>query len=128
VRVESDNTLVSCGESFSTPNRDQTVVRHVEAMGQYLAGRSPFNIKQFCHVIYQDHIGVRGGLEHALWDIVGKAVGQPVYNLLGGACQSKMRVSPTAGLTATRPPGVAAECARQMMARGITALKWDPVP
>jgi galactonate dehydratase len=67
------------------------------------------------------------GIEHALWDIVGKAAGQPVYNLLGGACRRKLRVYAN-GWGGGDSPQVLAERAAAVVARGFTALKFDPFP
>ena len=67
------------------------------------------------------------GLEQALWDIVGKATGQPVYNLLGGAFRTKVRVYAN-GWAGDREPDAVAEAARGVVARGFTALKFDPFP
>src|SRR5262249_33825537 len=63
------------------------------------------------------------GLELALWDIVGKALGQPVYNLLGGPCRTRIRVygQPSG-------EGSLAECAARTAERGYDALKFDPFP
>ena len=67
------------------------------------------------------------GLEQALWDIAGKATGQPVYNLLGGAFRTKLRVYAN-GWAGDREPDTVAESARAVVARGFTALKFDPFP
>src|SRR3981081_3906466 len=77
------------------------MLAHLEEMGRYLVGCSPFAIKHFTSVMYLDYAMRRGAmdfwcaqsaLEQALWDIVGKACGQPVYNLLGGPCRDRIRV------------------------------------
>ncbi len=94
VKVETDDGLHGWGECYTSTDRDRVIEWHVQEMARYLVGRSPFNIKHFCNVMFQDFANQRGGMdfysaisgvEQALWDIVGKAAGQPVYNLLGGA-------------------------------------------
>ena len=136
-KVETDDGLYGWGEGFARPDREQAIAGHINAMSRYLVGRSPFTIKHFCQVMYLDYAGKRRGydfttalsaLEQALWDIVGKTLGQPVYNLLGGACRSKIRVYANGWANGDDSPDVAARRAREMVDRGFTALKWDPFP
>ncbi|MCB0112176.1 MAG: mandelate racemase/muconate lactonizing enzyme family protein, partial [Caldilineaceae bacterium] len=67
------------------------------------------------------------GIEHALWDIAGKAAGQPVYNLLGGKYRDKIRVYAN-GWGGGGTPEQAATQAKAVVAKGFTALKFDPFP
>jgi galactonate dehydratase len=136
-KVETDDGLYGWGEGFARPDREQAIAGHINAMSRYLVGRSPFTIKHFCQVMYLDYAGKRRGydfttalsaLEQALWDVVGKTLGQPVYNLLGGACRSKIRVYANGWANGDDAPDVAARRAREMVDRGFTALKWDPFP
>ncbi len=63
----------------------------------------------------------------ACWDIVGKAVGQPIYNLLGGRFHDKLRAyayMPTEGIWEN--PEKAGEVASKLVEEGNTACKWDP--
>ena len=101
VKVETDNGLYGWGEAYTQLDRDRAVEVHIQQLGRYLVGRSPFDIKHFTFMAYTDFAGKRGamdlycaisGIEQALWDIIGKAAGLPVYNLLGGACRDKIRV------------------------------------
>jgi galactonate dehydratase len=66
-------------------------------------------------------------LEHALWDIAGKAAGQPVYNLLGGACRDKIRVYAN-GWGGGGTLDQLAENAAKVVRMGFSALKFDPFP
>jgi galactonate dehydratase len=136
-KVETDDGLYGWGEGFARPDREQAIAGHSNAMSRYLVGRSPFTIKHFCQVMYVDYAGKRRGydfttalsaLEQALWDVVGKTLGQPVYNLLGGACRSKIRVYANGWANGDDAPDVAARRAPEMVDRGFTALKWDPFP
>src|SRR5918995_844088 len=101
VKVETDSGLHGWGECYTQADRDRAIAEHVLQLGRYLVRRDPHRIKQFTFSVYHDFAGKRGamdlycavsGIEQALWDIVGKALGTPVYNLLGGACRDRIRV------------------------------------
>ena len=136
IKVETDEGLYGWGEAYTQADRDQTIEIHVQQLARYLIGRSPFNIKQFTFAAYNDYANKRGsmelycaisGIEHALWDIVGKAANQPVYNLLGGACRSKIRVYAN-GWSGAKTLDELAQRAQAVVERGFTALKFDPFP
>ena len=137
VRVETDDGTYGWGEAYTQTDRDSAITAHVERLGHYLIGRSPFNIKHFSLVAYEDFAAKRGAMdfwsalsaiEQALWDIVGKSLGVPVYDLLGGACRDKIRVYANGWSDDTETPDEYADAARQMVDRGFTALKFDPFP
>ena len=82
-------------------------------------------------------MGVLSGIEMALWDIVGKAVGKPVYELLGGKVHERLRSytylypdEPGSDVYSDSPvysnPDAAAERALKYVAQGFTAVKFDP--
>jgi galactonate dehydratase len=136
VKVETDEGLYGWGEAYTQLDRDQAIEIYIQQLGRYLVGRSPFDIKHFTYMAYTDFAGKRGamdlycaisGIEQALWDIVGKAAGQPVYNLLGGACRDKIRVYAN-GWGGGGDLNQLAERAAAVVARGFTALKFDPFP
>lgn len=136
VKVETDSGLHGWGECYTQLDRDRAIEAHVHELARYLAGRSPFDIKHFTYVAYTDFGARRGsmdlysaisGIEQALWDIAGKAAGQPVYNLLGGAFRTRLRVYANGWATAGEPDGVATQ-AQAVVRRGFTALKFDPFP
>src|SRR5262245_62768637 len=68
------------------------------------------------------------GIEQALWDIAGKRFCVPVYNLLGGPCRDKIRVYANGWYHGAKTPEAYAAKAQQVVARGFTALKFDPFP
>jgi galactonate dehydratase len=68
------------------------------------------------------------GIEQALWDIAGKATQQPVYNLLGGPCRSRVRVYANGWSYRMQLPQDYARAAEAVVKRGFTALKFDPLP
>jgi galactonate dehydratase len=136
VKIETDEGLHGWGEAYTQADRDQAIEVHIRQLGRYLVGRNPFDIKHFTYMAYTDFAGKRGamelycaisGIEQALWDIVGKATGQPVYNLLGGACRDKVRVYAN-GWGGGGSIEQLVERALAVVERGFTALKFDPFP
>ena len=65
-------------------------------------------------------------LELACWDIMGKALGQPVYRLLGGAVRDKVKAYANGWYRVERTPDAFHAAAQEVVARGYTALKFDP--
>ena len=136
VKIETDEGIYGWGECYTQLDRDKTIEIHVQQLARYLKGRDPFDIKHFTFMAYNDFGGKRGsmelycaisGLEQAMWDICGKAAGQPVYNLLGGKCRSKIRVYAN-GWGGGGTHQEAAKRAKEIVDRGFTALKFDPFP
>ena len=136
VKVETDAGIHGWGEAYTQADRDRAIEVHVHQMARYLVGRDPFAIKHFTTVMYRDWATKRGamdfycalsGMEQALWDIVGKATGQPVYNLLGGPCRDKIRVYAN-GWGGGGTVEALAEAAKRVIDQGFTALKFDPFP
>src|SRR3981081_3000187 len=135
VKIETDEGLVGWGEAYTQADRDRAMLAHIEEMGRHLIGRSPFAIKHFCSVMLLDYALRRpamdfwsalSALEHGLWDIVGKACGQPVYNLLGGPCRDRIRVYANGWSEGAKSPDELARAAAKVVGRGFTALKFDP--
>ena len=134
VKVDTDEGIHGWGEAYTQADRDKSIESHVHQLARYLEGRSPFDIKHFSHWAYHDFAGKRGSMElycaisaidHALWDICGKAAGQPVYNLLGGKCRERIRVYAN-GWGGGSTPDQIAEDAAKVVALGFTGLKFDP--
>ena len=110
---------------------------------RYLEGQNPFQIEQFCRRAHGSGFshrpdpslqGVVSGLEIACWDIIGKALDRPIYDLLGGQVHDKLRtytyLYPRAGQDAKRfynDPVASAEAALSYVKQGFTAVKFDPV-
>ncbi|MDH5534601.1 MAG: mandelate racemase/muconate lactonizing enzyme family protein [Betaproteobacteria bacterium] len=136
VKVETDEGIHGWGEAYSQYDRDRAVVAQLEALGPYVVGRSPFDIKHFTQFAFDDYAARRGsvelfcavsGIEQALWDIVGKACKQPVYNLLGGRCRDKIRVYANGWSYGMKEPADYARAAEKVVAQGWSALKMDPL-
>jgi len=137
VKVETDSGIHGWGEAYSQYDRDTAVRAQLEALGKYALGRDPFNIKHFTQIAFDDYAARRGslelfcaisGIEQALWDIVGKACGQPVYNLLGGRCRDKIRIYANGWSYQLKEPADYARAAEQVIRQGFNALKLDPLP
>ena len=136
-KVDTDAGISGWGECYTQADRDQSIVAHVQQLGRYLVGRNPLHIKHFTHMAYNDFAGKRGamdfysalsGIEQALWDIAGKHLDTPVYNLLGGPCREKIRVYANGWYEGAKTPDILAKKAAETVARGFTALKFDPFP
>jgi len=137
VKVTTDEGITGWGEAYTQSDRDTAQEAHIKQMSRYLIGRSPFNIKHFTKVMYDDFAARRGamdfwcavsGLEHAMWDIVGKKTGQPVYNLLGGAVRDKIKVYANGWSGSSGTPDDFAKKAMANVNLGFTAMKFDPFP
>ena len=137
VKVETDAGIHGWGEAYSQYDRDRAVMAQLEELGKYALGRDPFNIKHFTQIAFDDYAARRGslelfcaisGIEQAMWDIAGKACGQPVYNLLGGRCRDRIRVYANGWSYQLKEPADYARAAEKVVGQGFTALKFDPLP
>ena len=129
VKVETDEGITGWGESTCGP---LTVANMVDEMGATLIGKDPGRIEEHWQQLYHLYHNVRGGviqmaaisgIEIALWDIKGKALGVPVYELLGGPMRDRIW---TYGRFDGDTPEAAVEHALREVATGLTALKGDP--
>jgi len=113
-----------------------------DVFARRFAGRDPFQIEAIWRETYGSGftlrpdvsvMGVLSGLEMACWDIIGKAVEQPVYNLLGGMVHERLRSYsylyplPGEGDDFYHDPVRSAERAAEYVAQGFTGLKFDPL-
>ena len=141
VKLETDEGIHGWGECYTQSDRDVQIKAHVDALTRYLLGRDPVNVKHFLQIAYDDFASRRGGmdlfcaisgLEQAMWDIQGKALGVPVYRLIGGACRGRIRVYANGWSQpyrhGTGNAEALAEAAMEMVGLGFTAIKFDPVP
>jgi galactonate dehydratase len=135
VKVETDEGIAGWGESFTLKDRERSIVQHISELVPYLIGRDPNQIKHFTHMIYDKFAERRGGpdlycamsgIEQALWDILGKRLHSPVYDLLGGPCHEKIRVYANGWSRGAKTPQEFAERALEVVERGFTAIKFYP--
>jgi galactonate dehydratase len=136
-KIETDEGIEGWGEAYTHPTREAGIAQHIAALGGYLVGWEPFHIRHFLRVAYEDLASKRGSmdffcavsaLEMALWDIVGKRLGAPIYNLLGGPCRGRIRVYANGWWDEVEDPDDLARRAREVVSQGFTALKFDPFP
>jgi galactonate dehydratase len=137
VKVETDEGLTGWGEAYTQYDRDRAVVAHIEELSRYLIGRNPFHIRHLRRIAFDDFAQRRGslefyssfsGIEMALWDIVGKAANQPIYNLLGGPCRDKVRVYANGWSYKIQDLDGYVRAAQKVVSQGYTAVKFDPLP
>lgn len=133
VRLTTDTGLTGVGEaSLEWQERAVQVLLHDWAEPRVL-GRHPFDIEQIAGGLVRDQyqggstvMTAISGVEIALWDIVGKACGQPLYKLLGGRCHDRLPAYANGWYGGANTPEEYAEKARAAVARGYRALKFDP--
>lgn len=138
VKLQTDVGITGWGEAYTQADRDIQVEAHILQLARYLEGRDPFHIRHFIHVAHEDFTTKRSamdfhcamsGIEIAMWDIVGKALEQPVYNLLGGPVRPRIRLYANGWSGSSKSPDdVAQAAAKVVKERGFAALKFDPFP
>ncbi len=136
VRIHTDTGLIGLGETYPHPEAEKAVVER--SLAPVLLGRDPLQIDRlwadmFQAVSYSGWAGAEmraiSAVDLALWDLAGKAVGRPVYQLLGGASREFIRIYNTCYDHVdflTEP----ARLARELAASGIRAMKiwpFDPI-
>ncbi len=127
LKVHTDEGVVGLGEPV-VEGRAQTVAAAVHEIGRYLIGQDPRRIEHHWQAIYRGQFYRGGpvltsalsGIEQALWDITGKWLGVPVYQLLGGAVRDRIRMY---GWLGGETYGDYIESAKVSTGQGFTALK-----
>lgn len=151
IKLTTDNGLVGYGEVYQIPFHPLTVARMIEDLAEtYAVGEDPFQIERLWRHVYYgegyeskiahqhpDHavLGILSAVEMACWDILGKALEQPIYNFLGGQYHERIRSysylypapdDKARGYLHTDPERAAAGAAA-MVDEGFTAVKFDPL-
>ena len=133
VKVSTDEGLHGWGEA-TLEYREPALAEAIRGMERRLLGRDPHEIEAIWHECYRDTY-FRGGplgmsalsaVEMALWDIKGKALGVPVYQLLGGKVRDRVPCYANGWFSPAKTPEQFAEKAKAAVARGFSGLKWDP--
>lgn len=133
VKVYTDEGLSGVGEA-TLEYKEQALIGAVEHIREYLTGKNPLNIADHWFHIYRDAYW-RGGavlmsalsaVETALWDILGKHLGVPVWQLLGGKVNTEVPIYVNGWFAGAKTPAEFAEKAKAAVARGVSGIKWDP--
>jgi galactonate dehydratase len=133
LRLRTDSGLTGIGEaSLEWQEKTVQTLIHEWVEGRVL-GRDPFEIEAVIGGLIRDQyqggatvFTAISGVEIALWDILGKACRQPVYNLLGGRCHRRLPAYANGWYGGAHAPADFAERARATVARGYGSLKFDP--
>lgn len=133
VKVYTNEGIDGVGEA-TLEYKEKSLIGAVEHIKEYLVGKNPLDIEKHWHDIYRDAYW-RGGavlmsalsaVEMALWDILGKSLNVPVYQLLGGRVNDKVRIYVNGWFAGAKEPEEFGEKAKIAAERGVTAMKWDP--
>jgi galactonate dehydratase len=133
VRVNTDEGIHGTGEG-TLNGFSATVEAAIHELREAYIGLDPAHVElllqRMVRDVYSDggqiHMAAVAAIEVACWDIVGKAAGKPVHELLGGRVRDRIRVYANGWYQAERTEEAFAERARDVVARGYTALKFDP--
>lgn len=129
LKIDTDEGIFGWGEPV-LEGRAHTVAAAVEELSDYLIGKDPRHIEDHWTVMYRGgfyrgggvHMSAIAGIDQALWDIKGKALGVPVSELLGGSVRDRIRVYSWIG---GDRPSEAAAAAKAAVERGFTAVKMN---
>ena len=135
VEVHTDEGVIGVGEA-SQSRLDAGVVAAIEEMKPYYLGQDPVGLvrpqtKQWLENPFAGRVryAAASGIEMALWDLAGKALGQPVHALLGGAVRERITLyGNLSQATPSRSPEDLAETAARAVADGFEAVKIYPFP
>ena len=138
IKVKTDEGITGIGEAYHGAGVHQIAVD--ERLTRPLIGQDPRNVDK----LFRDMMGAMSasgfyqgavmsaisGIESALWDITGQAAGVPIWQLLGGKFRDKIRIYNDCHAGETETPEAYAAKAREVEARGFTAIKFDidPLP
>ncbi len=151
VRITTDDGINGIGECYGIPVSGDIACQMVEdTFHRFVAGTDPHHVETLFRRVYSagftqrpdiSMMGVFSGIEMAVWDILGKAHEQPVYNLIGGRFHERLRTytylypsnlkrdgwTGEAAPDVYHEPDAAAQRALEYVEMGYTAIKQDPV-
>lgn len=133
VKVHTDAGLHGVGEA-TIEYRERTVAEALRELERTFVGRDPHQIEALWHEAYRStyfrggpiYMSALSGVEMALWDIKGKALGVPVYQLLGGKIRDSVPCYANGWFAPAKKPAEFAAKAKEAVAAGFAGLKWDP--
>ncbi len=134
VIVETDEGLRGLGEVRMVNHTESLLGYLQEASKYHILGSDPFKIEDLVQRMFRRDfaraseimMSAIAVIEMACWDIVGQALGVPIYQLLGGAVRERIPAYANGWYTVERTPEEFAAAAQRVTARGYHALKVDP--
>ncbi|HEY1596983.1 MAG TPA: mandelate racemase/muconate lactonizing enzyme family protein [Thermoleophilaceae bacterium] len=134
VELQTDEGLTGVGETRMINHTEALLGYLSEAKSTHVIGHDPFAIEALVQRMTRFDYGRSGEiamsalavLEMACWDIIGKALDQPVYALLGGRVRDRVKAYANGWYTVDRTPEEFHAAARAVVERGYRALKFDP--
>jgi 2-dehydro-3-deoxyphosphogalactonate aldolase len=143
LKLTADSGAEGFGEAYSVPFHPHVAEKMIaDVCERHVIGFDPFKIERLWRIIFSSGYSQRPDLsimaiisavEMACWDIIGKELDKPVYELLGGQIHEKLRSytylypKETDESDVYRDPELAAERAAEYVQQGFTAVKFDPV-
>jgi galactonate dehydratase len=132
--VRTDEGLEGVGEVRMVNHTEALLGYLKEAVPTHVIGSDPFAIESLVQRMWHTDFARAGEIamsaialiETACWDIVGKALGQPVHRLLGGPVRDRIKAYANGWYTVERTPAEFHAAARRVVERGYRALKLDP--
>ncbi len=132
LKMFTDEGITGYGEPMNYEHW-RVVAQAVDDMATYLVGKDPLQIEAHWQTMYRSSysrsmpvlVGAVSGIEMAMWDVFGKKVGMPVWQLLGGKVRDRIRVY--TGIGGTTPEECAAN-AKKAVAQGFKAVKMGATP
>jgi galactonate dehydratase len=133
LRLTTDTGLSGLGEA-SLEWQEQTVQTLIhEWVEDRVLEANPFDVEQFVNNLIRDQyqggptvLTAISGIEVACWDLIGKSCGKSVYDLLGGRVRDRLPAYANGWYGGARMPAEYAAKAREVIARGYPAMKFDP--
>jgi galactonate dehydratase len=134
VELETDDGLVGLSE-VRMVNKTETLVACIgELAPRYVVGMSPFDVERLSWNVRRAEYGRPGevtqsalsAFEIACWDLMGRALGRPVHDLLGGRFRDRVPAYANGWYQTEREPAAIAAKAREVVERGYRGLKLDP--
>jgi galactonate dehydratase len=134
VQVHTDEGLTGVGEARMLGHTDALLGYLAEAERNHVAGSDPFDLEDLVRRMKYGDYGRAGEVvmsgiacvEMACWDIVGQALEQPVWRLLGGKVRDRIKAYANGWYTVERTPEAFHSAAKHVIERGYQALKLDP--
>ena len=127
IKLHTDEGVYGIGEA-TAHRKAKMIEAAVLEYRRYFLGRNPFNIEEINYELIKSGAPakVRAAIDIACWDIMGKLLEQPVYNLIGGKFRDRVHAYANGWYQVDRIPEEFAERAQAVVAKGYTAMKFDP--